>query len=188
ARPDSERFAVDVVTVLRAAGIAVAWYPTPTPTPLVAWAAHDRGAAGAVVVTASHNPPADNGYKVYDEHAVQITPPTDTAIATAIAAVGPAAEVPGVGDALDVPGPPLTVLGESEVDRYLAAIRAARPALDGDRTVPLVVTPMHGVGGAVLARALEDAGFTSVHRVAEQWEPDGTFPTVAFPNPEEPGA
>ena len=188
ARPDSRRFAEDVVAVLRAAGVPVAWYPTPTPTPLVAWAAHDRGAAGAVVVTASHNPPADNGYKVYDEHGVQITPPTDAHIAAAIDAVGPAVEVLGVGDPLDAPGPELTTLGDDDVVRYLDAIAGARPDIDGDRDVPVVVTPMHGVGGAILDRALADAGFTAVHRVPEQWEPDGTFPTVAFPNPEEPGA
>ena len=105
ARPDSRRFAQDVVTVLRAAGLAVAWYPTPTPTPLVAWAAHDRGAAAAVVVTASHNPPADNGYKVYDEHGVQITPPTDAHIAAAIDAVGPADRGPGGRGRPRRPGP-----------------------------------------------------------------------------------
>lgn len=188
ARPDSERFARDVVTVLRGAGLAVAWYPTPTPTPLVAWAARDRGAAGAVVVTASHNPPADNGYKVYDQHGVQITPPTDTAIAAAIAAVGPAVDVPGVDDQLDAPGPELAELGEDQVQCYLEAIARARPEVQGDRGVPLVVTPMHGVGGAILERALEQSGFSAVHRVADQWAPDGTFPTVTFPNPEEPGA
>ena len=188
ARPDSGRFARDVVTVLRAAGLPVAWFPSPTPTPLVAWAARDRRAAGAVVVTASHNPPADNGYKVYDEHGVQISPPTDVAIAAAIDAVGPAVDVPGVDDPLDAAGPPLDVLADADVVRYLGAIATARPAVDGDRDVPLVATPMHGVGGDVLARALADAGFTAVHRVAEQWDPDGSFPTVAFPNPEEPGA
>ena len=188
ARPDSERFARDVVTVLRAAGLPAAWFPTPTPTPLVAWAARDRRAAGAIVVTASHNPPEDNGYKVYDEHGVQIASPTDAAIAAAIDAVGPAGEVPGVDQPLDAAGPPLEELGDAEVQRYLDGIAAARPRVDGDRAVPLVVTPLHGVGGPVLDRALVDAGFRSVHRVGEQWEPDGTFPTVAFPNPEEPGA
>ena len=154
ARPDSHRFAHDVVAVLRAAGLPVAWYPTPTPTPLVAWAARDRDAAAAVVVTASHNPPADNGYKVYDEHGVQITPPTDAQIAAAIDAVGPASDVPGVGDTLDADGPDLVELGPAEVDRYLDAIEAARPHVAGDRSIPLVLTPMHGVGGAVLALSL----------------------------------
>ena len=187
ARPDSERFARDTVAVLRGAGIRVAWFPRPVPTPLVARTALARGAAGAVVVTASHNPPADNGYKVYDQHGVQITPPTDAAIAAAIASVGPARDVPGV-DAAIHHDPDVESLGAEAEDAYLADIVRARPAVDGDRSVPLVLTPMHGVGGQVAERALHAAGFTNVHRVAEQWDPDGTFPTVAFPNPEEPGA
>lgn len=187
ARPDSERFARDTVAVLRGAGIRVAWFPRPAPTPLVAHTALARGAAGAVVVTASHNPPADNGYKVYDQHAVQITPPTDTAIAAAIESVGPARQVPGVDTPIDS-DPAVEALGASAVDAYLAAIAGARPDVAGDRSVPMVLTPMHGVGGEIAERALQDVGFTAVHRVAEQWVPDGTFPTVQFPNPEEPGA
>ncbi len=187
ARPDSERFARDVVTVLRGAGLGVAWFPSPVPTPLVAHAALARGAAGAVVVTASHNPPADNGYKVYDEHAVQITPPTDAQIAECIAAVGPAGEVPGVGDDPDA-DPAVERLGGQAVRAYLDAIASWRPTVEGARDVPMVLTPLHGVGGEHTEQALREAGFTTVHRVEEQWEPDGTFPTVAFPNPEEPGA
>jgi phosphomannomutase len=184
ARPDSPRFAADTVAVLLAAGLRVRWFTTPIPTPLVAFAARHFEAAGAVVVTASHNPPADNGYKVYDEHGVQITTPTDAEIAASIAAVGPANEVPGVDrDPADA-----EELGEDEFRAYLDAIAVARPSIAGDRSVPLVLTPLHGVGGAHVERALHDAGFTALHHVAEQWEPDGTFPTVAFPNPEEPGA
>lgn len=185
ARPDSERFAHDVVSVLRAAGLQVAWFPDPVPTPLVAWAARDRNAAGAVVVTASHNPPADSGYKVYDQYGVQITAPTDTQIASWIARVGPAAQIPGVGGD---PAVETEQLDQATSTAYLDAIRAARPVVTGDRDVPLVFTPLHGVAGALTERALLDAGFTAVHRVQEQWEPDGAFPTVAFPNPEEPGA
>jgi phosphomannomutase len=185
ARPDSERFAHDVVAVLHAAGLHVAWFPDPVPTPLVAWAAHDRHAAGAVVVTASHNPPADNGYKVYDQHGVQITSPTDRQIAERIARVGPAADVLGVGQD---PTIGTEQLGPDAMAAYLDAIRSVRPEVPADRSIPLVFTPLHGVGGALAERALHDAGFTAVHRVAAQWEPDGTFPTVAFPNPEEPGA
>ena len=185
ARPDSERFAHDAVAVLRAAGIRVMAFLTPTATPIVAWAARRADAAGAVVVTASHNPPADNGYKVYDEFATQITPPQDAQIAAAIAAVGPANEVPGVG----TPVADLDVdeLGEEDVAAYLAAVADARPALEVDTSIDLVVTPMHGVGGAPIEQLLGDMGY-AITRVDEQWEPDGTFPTVAFPNPEEPGA
>lgn len=183
ARPDSERFAHDVITVLRAAGIRVMAFLTPTSTPIVAYAARRATAGGAIVVTASHNPPADNGYKVFDEFGVQITAPRDTQIADDIAAVGAANEVPGVGDEHT----DIVELGPSLVREYLAAILSARPSLSVDTNVGLVVTPMHGVGGAVVEQALADAGY-EITRVEQQWEPDGTFPTVAFPNPEEPGA
>jgi phosphomannomutase len=185
ARPDSERFAHDAIAVLHAAGIRVMAFLTPTATPIVAWAARRADAAGAVVVTASHNPPADNGYKVYDEFATQITPPRDAQIAAAIGAVGPANEVPGVGD--DVAGLDIEVLGDRDVAAYLAAVADRRPALEVDTDIDLVVTPMHGVGGAPIEQVLGDLGY-GITRVDDQWQPDGTFPTVTFPNPEEPGA
>lgn len=183
ARPDSERFAHDVITVLRAAGIRVMAFLTPTSTPIVAYAARRARTAGAIVVTASHNPPADNGYKVFDEYGVQITAPRDTQIAGDIVAVGAANEVPGVGDEIT----DIEELGHGLVREYLAEISAARPPLSVDTDVRLVVTPMHGVGGAPVQQVLADAGY-EITRVEEQWKPDGTFPTVAFPNPEEPGA
>ncbi len=183
ARPDSERFAHDVVAVLVGAGLSVSWFPRPTPTPVVAFTARRLDTAAAVVVTASHNPPADNGYKVYDEYGVQITAPTDTQIAAAIAAVGPASEVPGVGRPVDG----ATRLGDAAVDAYLAAVTAGRE-VSTPLPKPLVVTPMHGVGGTFVERALRLAGHGDVVRVVAQWDPDGTFPTVTFPNPEEPGA
>ncbi len=190
ARVDSERFAADVVGVLAAAGLPVRWFPTPQPTPLIAYAQKALDAAAAVVVTASHNPPADNGYKVYAEGAAQIVPPTDAAIAAAIEAVGPAAEVPRVerdrfaGDDRIVP------VDAEVVDRYLAEIAAARPPLPTalPRDLRVVFTPLHGVSAALVGRAFAEAGYHDLHVVPSQAEPDGTFPTVAFPNPEEPGA
>ncbi|MBY5163562.1 phospho-sugar mutase [Salsipaludibacter albus] len=186
ARPDSERFAHDVMSVLLAAGFTVHAHLTPTATPLVAFAARRLSTAAAVVVTASHNPPADNGYKVYDQHGVQITPPDDRLIAEAIAAVGPAVDVPGVGDGIEG----VHELGEEAMAAYVAAITADEvvAAPRGDHpSVPLVVTPMHGVGGGPVERILQARGHHVV-RVDGQWEPDGRFPTVDFPNPEEPGA
>jgi phosphomannomutase len=190
ARVDSERFAADVVGVLAAAGIAVRWFPTPQPTPLIAYAQKVLDAAAAVVVTASHNPPADNGYKVYAEGAAQIVPPTDAAIAAAIERVGPATEVPLVARE-DLPASELVAPVDAEVvDRYLADIVGARPSLDDAvaRDLHVVFTPLHGVSGALVQRAFADAGYEHLHLVPEQAEPDGAFPTVAFPNPEEPGA
>ena len=187
ARPDSAQFAYDTAAVMAAAGLPVVLFDRPAPTPLAAFAMRVRNAATGVVVTASHNPAADNGYKVYDPTAIQITAPTDADIAAAIAAVGPARDVPGVGaDPADLG---VESVGDAIVDEYLAAIAAERPDPgDADRSVPVVLTSLHGVGGEMAMRALREAGFTAVHAVPEQAQPDGAFPTVAFPNPEESGA
>ena len=184
ARHDSADFARDAVATFAGAGLKVWWFPTPQPTPIVAYAQRVLGAAAAVVVTASHNPPADNGYKVYAEGAAQIVPPTDAAIAAAIARVGPAAEVPRVDPVVD----PLVTPAPGELlDRYLAELRAARPRVEGP-DLRLAYTPLHGVGLELVRRALAEAGYTDLHVVASQAAPDGDFPTVDFPNPEEPGA
>ena len=191
ARHDSERFARDVAAVVAAAGVVVHRFPTHQPTPIAAFAQKELDAAACVVVTASHNPPDDNGYKVYVEGAAQIVPPTDTAIAAAIDAVGPALGVARVEDADLDDHPQVRVLGDELLDRYLAAIPTARPAPHPRAVVtPLRIayTPLHGVGRDMIVRALAAAGHTDVHVAPSQAEPDGSFPTVRFPNPEEPGA
>jgi phosphomannomutase len=191
ARRDSERFARDVAAVIAAAGVRVHRFPTHQPTPIGAFAQKALDAAACVVVTASHNPPDDNGYKVYVEGAAQIVPPTDLAIAAAIDAVGRACDVPRLDDdALDS-DPRIERLDGALLDRYLAAIPAARPRpAPGSAATPLRIayTPLHGVGRDMVLRALGEAGYGDVHVAPSQAEPDGSFPTVAFPNPEEPGA
>ena len=192
ARHGSREFADDSAAVLTAAGCEVLLLPRPLPTPVLAFAVRHLDADAGVMVTASHNPPQDNGYKVYlggraggeDGRGVQIVPPVDAGIAAAIAAVGPLADLPRAREGW-------RVLGEDVVADYLDAVLSATelPAHPAPaRELRAVVTPMHGVGGAVLAEALRRAGFTDVHVVPEQAEPDPAFPTVAFPNPEEPGA
>jgi phosphomannomutase len=190
ARTDSPRFAADTVGVLAAAGIEVRWFPTPQPTPLIAYAQKVLDAAAAVVVTASHNPPADNGYKVYVEGAAQIVPPTDAAIAAAIEAVGPAKDVPLVAAEDLADCEQVAAVDAAVVQRYLQELAAARPPLPDDvpRDLVVVYTPLHGVGAELVEQAFALAGFEHLHVVPSQAEPDGTFPTVAFPNPEEPGA
>lgn len=183
-RHDSARFARDAVAVLAAAGLRVWWFATPQPTPLVAFTQKDLDAAAAVVVTASHNPAEYNGYKVYVDGAAQIVPPTDGAIAARIRAGGPAAAVPVVDPDGD---PRVTVLDDAPARRYRAALPAARPVVAGP-ALTIAYTPMHGVGGPLALAALADAGHVDVHVVATQADPDPNFPTVHFPNPEEPGA
>ncbi|MEX1163135.1 MAG: phospho-sugar mutase [Nitriliruptor sp.] len=190
ARTDSEQFAADTVGVLAAAGIEVRWFPTPQPTPIIAYAQKVLDAAAAVVVTASHNPPADNGYKVYVEGAAQIVPPTDATIAAAIEAVGPAKEVPLVPAEDLVDCEKVAPVDAAVVERFLQELEGARPPLPDDvpRDLRIVYTPLHGVAGELIGRAFALAGFEHLHVVPSQAEPDGTFPTVSFPNPEEPGA
>jgi phosphomannomutase len=131
------------------------------------------------MVTASHNPPADNGYKVYLSDGAQIVPPADRAIEAAIHQVGPLAAVPlgGPGEVLD------EKLFESYLDAVAGKVGPASP-----RELTVAYTPMHGVGGTTLVSAFTRAGFAAPHVVDEQFEPDPNFPTVSFPNPEEPGA
>ncbi len=184
ARVSSGIFMDDVIAVLVAAGLEVRYFQDPVPTPLVAYAARRLEALAAVVVTASHNPPADNGYKVYAADAVQIVPPTDREIADAIQAVGPAIEVPRA----EILGDRAGLVPDDLFDLYLKEVAETLPLVAGDRTLSIVYTALHGVGGRFVLSALERFGFTTVHPVAAQLEPDGRFPTVAFPNPEEPGA
>lgn len=184
ARLSSAVFMDDAVGVLVAAGLTVRFFPEPTPTPLVAYAARQLHAVAAVVVTASHNPPADNGYKVYADNAAQIIPPTDTEIAEAIDAVGAAVEVPRA----QILGDRATPVSGDLFDDYLQEVAVALPPITGNRSISIVYTAMHGVGGKYVLEAFDRFGFANVHPVASQLEPDGRFPTVAFPNPEEEGA
>ncbi|GAB3585372.1 phospho-sugar mutase [Amycolatopsis endophytica] len=178
ARHGSEEFATAAAEVLHAAGFDVRMLPRPLPTPVLAFATKYLGAVAGIQITASHNPPADNGYKLYDDLAIQIVPPSDSEIESAIAVA------PG---AFGVPRQPgATVLGEEIVDEYL--YRVSQVPRSAARGLRVAATALHGVGAEVLRAALSRAGFTDVHLVAEQSTPDPDFPTVSFPNPEEPGA
>ncbi|WP_193608933.1 phospho-sugar mutase [Nocardioides lijunqiniae] len=178
ARHNSDVFARDTAEVMNGAGMTAWLLPRPLPTPILAFAIRELGCVAGVMVTASHNPPQDNGYKVYLGDGSQIVPPADTGIAGHIAAVGPVADIPR--------GRAGKVLTEDVVDRYLDTV--AGLAVDGPRDLDLVYTPLHGVGGTSVVQVLETAGFAQPRIVAQQEEPDADFPTVAFPNPEEPGA
>jgi phosphomannomutase len=189
ARHNSRVFAEDTARVLAGAGIKSYLAHRPWPTPTTAWAVTELGAAAGVMVTASHNPPAYNGYKVYWGNGAQIIPPHDAGIAAAIAEVGRSDQLamPALDDSR---ARGLVVdLDETLHDRYLAAVVAlrARPDLDGT-TLIVAFTPLHGVGAASVEPALARAGFPRIHTEASQRQPDPDFPTVAFPNPEEKGA
>jgi len=184
----SPEFADETSRVLAAAGIRSHLFSDFAPTPLTAFAVAKLHAVAGVMVTASHNPPEYNGYKVYAANAAQIIPPVDTAIAKAIDAAPLATEVPMLSpDEAKKSGLVLTV-SDAVTRAYLDAARGLSRRADGDRTLSIVYTAMHGVGNELAMKALAEAGFTNVHTVKEQARPDAKFPTVAFPNPEEKGA
>ncbi|PJI94578.1 phospho-sugar mutase [Luteimicrobium subarcticum] len=188
ARHRSRHFALDTVGVMTAAGVEALLLPSALPTPVLAFAVRHLDADAGVMVTASHNPAADNGYKVYlggrvvtdGGQGAQIVPPFDADIASRIDAVGSIAGV-------DVATSGWRVLGDDVLEAYVSAV-VARSDGAPTRDLRVVTTAMHGVGGAVLADVLDRAGFRTVAVVDEQAAPDPDFPTVAFPNPEEPGA
>ena len=190
ARHGSDEFARDVAAVASGAGLRVRVFPRPLPTPLTAFAVKHFGAAAGVMVTASHNPAADNGYKVYMADGAQVIPPDDGLIAAAAArALASAVASPGSPTAPE-DGEPQGVEPIDEAELLSAYRRSAFALLDpsGPRRLRIVYTPLHGVGGQVLPELLEQVGFGPVSVVAAQGAPDPNFPTVPFPNPEEPGA
>ncbi|MGZ7023231.1 MAG: phospho-sugar mutase [Ilumatobacteraceae bacterium] len=182
ARRKSDAFALDTARVCAARGVRAMIFPYHVPTPVLAWNIVGVGAIAGVVVTASHNPPADNGYKVYLETGCQIVSPVDSDISACIELVDPCAvELSNEDDPL------IEWLDDSQVQAYLAAAPKVRlrPDIEG---VPVAYSAMHGVGGDTLVAAFDRAGLPTPFVVAEQQQPDPTFPTVPFPNPEEPGA
>ncbi len=177
ARHNSDVFARDTAEVMTGAGFTAHVMPRPLPTPLLAFAIRELGCVAGVMVTASHNPPQDNGYKVYLGDGSQIVPPADAEISRQIAAIGRLEDVPR-----GVPGPPLT---EDIIDRYLDTV--ADLAGDGPRDLRIVYTPLHGVGGASVVQVLETAGFDAPRVVEEQEQPDAGLPDRRVPQPRGAG-
>ena len=179
ARHGSAEFADDAARVLAGAGFTVQVLPRPLPTPLAAFATRHLGAVAGIMITASHNPPQDNGYKLYLGDGAQIVPPVDHEVSAHIDAVGAVADIPSSDDGI-------AVAGDEVVDAYLDG--AARLVPAGPRRVRAVYTALHGVGAEVVRAAFARAGFPPLLEVTEQVAPDPDFPTVPLPNPEEPGA
>lgn len=185
ARHGSEDYTFETAEIMSGAGMKVSILPRPLPTPVLAFAVTEIGADIGVMVTASHNPPQDNGYKVYigpsadgiDYRSSQIISPTDGFISEEIAGITSLASQPR--------GTEWTILKEDVIEKYIHRTSALCKA-PGD--LKIVYTALHGVGTATIQRVFHSAGFASLILVDSQAEPDPDFPTVAFPNPEEPGA
>ena len=178
ARHNSDVFARDTAELMTAAGVNAHLLPKPLPTPVLAFAIRHLGCSAGVMVTASHNPPQDNGYKVYLGDGSQIVPPADADISAEILAVGPVNELPRSNDYVR--------LGDEVAEAYMAAAIALPTGTARDLSV--VYTPMHGVGRDTMVEVVRRTGFADLRVVPAQADPDPDFPTVAFPNPEEPGA
>ena len=182
ARHRSHVFAADCAEVIADYGIRVTLAGAPLPTPVAVFAIRPLGAAAGMVITASHNPPADNGLKLFMGDAAQIVPPIDADVAAKIDAVAKDGVInPGAVMPADI-----NPLSPGIIEAYLQATLARVP--EPRAPIRIATTAMHGVGGALLAQLLAAAGHDDVHPVVEQSEPDPDFPTVGFPNPEEPGA
>ncbi len=185
ARHNSDVFAADTAAIMQGAGITALVLPTPLPTPVLAYAIKHLGASAGVMVTASHNPPQDNGYKVYLGDGCQIVRPADADIAQ---------EIERVANSMSVQDIPTdnewVTLGDDVLEDYIdrAAALITNEQRSNNRRITTVITPMHGVGGSTLHEVLTQAGFPEPIHVTEQFAPNPDFPTVAFPNPEEPGA
>jgi phosphomannomutase len=185
ARLKSDVFMRDVIEVALGAGMRVRQFTGPVPTPVLAFATLKTGAAAGVMITASHNPPQYNGYKVFWENGAQIIAPNDRGIAEAIDAATSADQIPRIDLEQAAVQGPLELL-DTLLDAYIDCI--SRGIHAPETTQPRVAyTALHGVGEAVVRRAFGHVGWTDFHSVRSQAEPDGRFPTVAFPNPEESG-
>jgi phosphomannomutase len=183
ARHRSDEFALQTARVLAGAGIGVRMLDGQSPTPVLAFAVRHLSAAAGVMITASHNPRADNGYKLYLADGAQVIPPADAEIETGISELGPIAAIP-VAPA----DSPLITRSDTDLTAvYLNAICALAPAPASAAWLRFVYTPLHGVAGRLALRAFEQAGFPAPDVVRAQFEPDPDFPTAAYPNPEEPG-
>ncbi|HEY1826095.1 MAG TPA: phospho-sugar mutase [Acidimicrobiales bacterium] len=191
-RRNSEAFNDEVVQLLLGAGVRVYELPSPLPTPLVAYCVKALGATAGIMITASHNPPNDNGYKLYAGDGAQIIPPDDEIVERHMrAAIAAALDDPRVRDETDATlqdrSSPLHVfVSGSVLEEYRTHLVDRFGGANGGPAI--AYTPLHGVGGATMTRLFEEAGYDEVCVVAAQFDPDPTFPTLPFPNPEEPGA
>lgn len=185
----SPELARQAAEIIAGHGVRVHWLPAPAPTPLCAFAHRALGTAAAAVVTASHNPPEYNGFKVYSEQGNQIVPPQEERVRLAMERCGLVAELPRMPFDEGVAAGLITSVPPSVSEAYLAALDGQCVGQQPPPADPIIVlTALHGVGARLVEAALQGRGFSRLVQVAEQAEPDGEFPTVRFPNPEEPGA
>ena len=188
----SPEFAQEAALCLAANGIRAYIFPSLRPTPMLSFALRELGCTAGIVVTASHNPPEYNGYKVYWEDGAQITFPRDREIIGEVNAITDYGQVKTMGQEAAEAAGLYQVIGPDMDDRYMEALKklAIHPEImkEEGRDLNIVYTPLHGTGNLPVRRVLDELGFTNVHVVEEQALPDGDFPTVSYPNPEDKNA
>lgn len=188
----SPEFAQEAALCLAANGIRAYIFPSLRPTPMLSFALRELGCTAGIVVTASHNPPEYNGYKVYWEDGAQITFPKDREIIGEVNAITDYGQVKTMGQEAAEAAGLYQVIGPDMDDRYMEALKklAIHPEImkEEGRDLNIVYTPLHGTGNLPVRRVLDELGFTNVHVVEEQALPDGDFPTVSYPNPEDKNA
>lgn len=183
ARKNSDVFAKDSAEILSALGVRAFIYDSLVATPMVAYALRELGCSAGIMVTASHNPPADNGYKVFDHTGSQIIPPMDSLIAQEIANFADHESVAELARSDAYQSVPAQITQD-----YLQGVSGLLNRHSDRKNLKVVYSAMHGVGSKFIERIFDLAGLENVIQVVAQQAPDGTFPTVSFPNPEEPGA
>ena len=183
ARKNSDVFAKDSAEIFAALGVRAYLYDALVATPMVAFAVRELGCSAGVMVTASHNPPADNGYKVFDHTGSQIIPPMDALIAAEISKFADNESVADLVRSNDYTGVPSSISAD-----YLQGVSGLLNRHSDRKSLKIVYSALHGVGAEFIEKIFDISGMDPLIPVASQHKPDGTFPTVTFPNPEEPGA
>jgi len=188
ARHFSDEFTEEACNALQRLGFTVHRFERPTATPLVAYAVPATGAVAGIMITASHNPPEYNGFKVFWENGAQIIPPHDGGIAAAIATIASTGAMPDATDREGVEHRIGDALDQAYLDAVFAHLGPATGPGCDKKDLKIAYSAMHGVGGRFIERVFQRDGFAHLFPVESQHQPDGSFPTVRFPNPEEPGA
>lgn len=182
----SKEFSTQTANILMANGIKTYLFESLRPTPELSFAVRYLKCISGIVITASHNPPKYNGYKVYWEDGAQISYPVDMGIIEEVNKISSYSDIKYINAKEDVMSGLYNILGKEIDDKYIEALKKLSLNDDIDKDIKIVYTPLHGTGGKLACRILNEQGFDNVYTVPEQIEPDGNFPTVSYPNPEDP--
>ena len=184
----SDVFAKEAASILAGNGIKVYFFDDITPTPLCSFAIRELGTASGIVITASHNPPEYNGYKVYWDDGAQVIPPQDNEIIEEVKKIDSILKIKKIDFDKGIKDGLVVILDNKIIESYVKKLEKAALREKAASSLKIVYTPLHGTGYKIIPDTLKHFGFTNIHLVKEQAKPDGNFPTVKYPNPEEKDA